>query len=318
LPAPPADNCSKDASINSQDKLNQIAGCKDFSGSITIDGASVGTINLGNMESISGDLTIQNIGSLTSIDLPKLESVGKLTISNNTALSALNLNDLEKINSFVVSGNPSLSALAVPKGFDSMDTFRLLDSSLKQLPLFNFTTVTNFELYGNRNLNNITLANLGQVKGFLSVVNNSPSAVLNLPQLTNVAQNCTFANLKELNAESLKKVQSNLNVQDNYFSDFSLDKLTDVSSSVSVINNADLESFTFKNLAAIGGNLLVVNNTKIGALDGFPALETVEGTIDVRGSFKNVTFDSLDKVKGSFTIKSTEAISCDKLKSAYG
>ncbi|KAJ1927933.1 cell wall protein Ecm33 [Tieghemiomyces parasiticus] len=312
------DNCQKDVTVNSQEDLNQVSGCKSYSGSITIDGAPVANLNLAGVQQISGDLTIQNNGGLTSVVLPNLQSVGKLTLFNNTALTAITMGSLKSLDAFVCQNNPRVNTLTFTRGVPNLETFQIIDSSVATLPLLNFTSITNLELYGNRNLTNITLNNLSQVNGYISIVNNNREVTVSLPQLSSVGQNCTFANVQELSVPSLQKVKSNLNINDNQFKNFTMDKLESVASSVSIINNANLEAFSFAALTEIGGNLLVVNNTEIGALDGFPSLKAVDGSIDVRGTFANVSFDDLQDVKGGFNIMSTKGIDCSKLTGDYG
>ncbi|KAJ1653130.1 3-prime end of ExtraCellular Mutant protein [Dispira simplex] len=313
------DNCSGNVQVESQADLNKLGGCKKVSGSIDINGAGTGTISLGNLQSVGGDLTIQNIDVLQNVELPSLASVsGKLTVQNNTQLGSINCQNLTTVDAFSVTGNPNLQALNLGQGLTEAKSFQLVDSAIKELKGTNFETADSVEINGNRNLKNISMSELTQVMGYFSVVNNNNEASLDLPKLTEVRENCTFANLVEFNAPELKKIHGNINIIDNQLEKFSLEKLMDVKSSLSVINNENLKEFSFDALAAIGGNLVVVNNTNLEALDGLPSLETVDGTIDVRGHFNKVSFDSLSKVKGGFTVMSTEAIDCGKLGDTYG
>ncbi|KAJ1970229.1 protoplasts-secreted [Dispira parvispora] len=313
------DNCSGNVQVESQEDLNKLGGCKKFSGSIDINGAGASTINLSNLQSVGGDLTIQNIDVLQKVELASLASVtGKLTVQNNTQLGSINCQNLTKVDSFSVTGNPNLQSLNLGEGLTEAKSFQLVDSAIKELKGTNFDKVDSVEIYGNRNLKNISMSELTGVMGYFSVVNNNDEASLDLPKLTEVQENCTFANLVEFSAPELKKIHGNINIIDNKLEKFSLEKLMDVKSSLSVINNENLKEFSFDALAAVGGNLVVVNNTNLESMNGFPSLENVDGTIDIRGHFDEVAFDSLSKVKGGFTVMSTEAIDCSKLGDTYG
>ncbi|KAJ1984963.1 cell wall protein Ecm33 [Dimargaris verticillata] len=311
--------CSGNVATDSQDDVNQIAGCSSYSGNVEIAESHLPTLVFGNLKSFDGDLLIKNNAQLATVEFPKLQKFsGRLTFQNNTRLHSINVDQLTEVNAFHAIVNPSLSALSFPKGLDNMDTFQILDSSIAKLDGLAFSKINNFDLYANHNLTDIALKSLTQVGGYISIVNNNENAAVSLPKLKSIAQNATFANLQDLDLSGLESVDSDLSFHDNGFKNFTVKNLAKIKQSLSINNNGDLESFSFDALEDIGGNLLVVNNTEIASFDGFPALVQVKGSIDIRGSFKEAKFDSLKKVEGGFTVRSTESVDCKSLQGAYG
>ncbi|KAJ1982063.1 cell wall protein Ecm33 [Dimargaris xerosporica] len=311
--------CSGDVTTDSQDDVNKIAGCASYSGNVEIAESNLPTLVFGNLKSFDGDLLIKNNAQLATVEFPKLQKFsGRLTFQNNTHLQGISVNQLTEVDAFHAIVNPSLSALSFPKGLDDMDTFQILDSSIAKLDGLTFSKINNFDLYANHNLTDIVLKSLTEVGGYISIVNNNKGAAVSLPKLKSIAQNATFANLQDLDLSGLESADSDLSFHDNGFKNFTVKNLAKIKQSLSINNNGNLESFSFDALEDIGGNLLVVNNTEIGSFDGFPALAQVKGSIDIRGGFKEVKFDSLKKVEGGFTVRSTESIDCSSLQGNYG
>jgi hypothetical protein len=75
--------------------------------------------------------------------------------------------------------------------------------------------------------------------------------------------------------------------------------------SLSMLNNAVLATVDFPSLEAIGGSLVIANNSALSDINGFPALASVGGNVDLTGDFDSVSLPALDRVGGGVNIQSS-------------
>lgn len=71
----------------------------------------------------------------------------------------------------------------------------------------------------------------------------------------------------------------------NVMESFIAPNLTEAGATVSLRNNDGLSNVSFPVLTKTGGSLTLHNNQKLVEIDGFPELETVEGSVTMRGNF---------------------------------
>jgi hypothetical protein len=66
-----------------------------------------------------------------------------------------------------------------------------------------------------------------------------------------------------------------------------------------------LDSVSFNELSAIGGDLTFQNNPQITNFNGFQNLATVGGDVDVIGNFNSLSLPSLESVGGGINVETT-------------
>lgn len=126
----------------------------------------------------------------------------------------------------------------------------------------------------------------------------------------------TIANVSDFSAPSLVTVNGSARFDSNYFTSFNAPNLTSTKTGdISFVGNSQLTNITFPVLTAIGGGLLIANNTGLDEITGFPKVKSVGGAVKLRGNFTDVEFPSLNDVKGAFDVSSTGDIasSCKTL-----
>jgi hypothetical protein len=117
---------------------------------------------------------------------------------------------------------------------------------------------------------------------------------LSLPQLTRVSGDITF--------------------NDNNVSQLQIDQVELVKGTLTMANNANLVSASFQHLAKIGGAFSIGNNPQLASIDGFPALNEVDGTVDIAGSFDSYALPALQDVRGGMRLQTTSSkLQCDDL-----
>lgn len=72
--------------------------------------------------------------------------------------------------------------------------------------------------------------------------------------------------------------------------------MTDVSGTLTVAGNNKLEKLSVPELQRLGGALLIANNTRLDAVEAFPKLEQVDGSVDLTGTFRLVDLPKLQNV----------------------
>ena len=91
-------------------------------------------------------LTISGMPSLTSLPLPKLDSLTSLQVSEMESLASLPLPKLDSLNSLQVSEMESLASLPLPK-LDSLTSLEVREmKSLPSLPLQNLTSLQSLRI----------------------------------------------------------------------------------------------------------------------------------------------------------------------------
>ena len=110
----------------------------------------------------------------------------------------------------------------------------------------------------------------------------------------------SFRNLGGISIGELDKVGGDLSFISNKFSSLELSKMTDVSGTLTLSDNKDLEKLSVPELKHLGGALSVGNNTRLSHVDAFSKLEQVDGTVDLTGSFDEVKLPQLQDVSNYY------------------
>lgn len=243
-----------------------------------------GTVDLGSVSQIDGDLTVENLGALFSLSANQLNSVsGTFTLNNVTQLSTLSMTSLTKVGTILWQSLPALNSLTFSTGVTEATSVTISDTFLGSLEGISLETVDTMNINNNGRLTEVDLA-LGNLTGNLAFQANGQNLSVSLPNLV-WAANLTIANVTTFTVPSLTTVNGSARFDSNYFTEFSAPNLTKtVSGDFSFINNPDMLSLSVPQLKTVGGGFAVVNNTAFQNLT-LPALADVAGAVDCGGNF---------------------------------
>ncbi|KAI7850946.1 hypothetical protein BDC45DRAFT_446065 [Circinella umbellata] len=303
--------CSGDVKVESQSDLDPLKQCKKYSGSITIEQASVPELNLPGVMEIDGDIHVRDSNGLSRLSFPQLQSIKGIYLDNNRELSSLDLNSLTSVQTFQVAVHPALSEISFPAELSRLSKMAISDTTITRLDGLKMEKVGELLLDNNIYLRTLDVGNLTEVSQSMSISANSPDLTLDLSHLNSLGQG-SFRNLAEISIGELDKVNGDLSFISNKFSSLKLSKMTEVQGTLTLADNKNLEKLSVPELKHVGGALSVGNNTRLSHVDAFPKLEQVDGTVDLTGSFDEVKLPRLQDVRGGLNVQTTsDKFSCD-------
>lgn len=298
-----ASTCTKDIRIT---EPTPTISCDVVDANVVVDDGVAGTLSIEGPKQLKKDFII-NATKLISVSSSTINSVdGKMHLEG-LLLSSISIQSLESVNIMELINLPQLnaftfgaSAVAKAKSITISDTF------ISDLVL-NILTAERIEISNNSKLTNFTSALVANVTKYLGLTNNGNNMQIQLPSLAN-AGDMQFRGVKMINIPVLSRIES-LKINDSpELPSVAADNLTEVFSSLTFINNKELDNLSFKALRIIKGDMTIQNNTALTKINGFSRLETV-GNILLRGVFEEVDLPSLKDVKGSAIVTSTTDIS---------
>lgn len=302
------------ATINSQADATAFASCSTISGSIVVSSAASGVISIDGPQQITGDLTCENAGGLTSLGSTSIGSIGgTFTLNNLTLLSTLSMSDLTSVKTIAWTALPALSSLTFPATVSSATSVTISNTFLSTLDGINLGTVATLQIDNNNRLKTFST----QVANITSAVNinsNGNSLEVSFPNLI-WAANMTLRNVSSISIPSLATINGSLGFYGNYMTDIAAPNLTAVGStatgqgSLAFVANGKLANISMPLLSTVGGADQIANNTDLTGIS-FPALTIVGGAIDFSGNFSTPQLPALTNVKGGFNIQSTAQIDC--------
>ncbi|KAJ1994211.1 protoplasts-secreted [Dimargaris cristalligena] len=310
-----ANDCSQDYDIISQDGINDISQCARMSGNIRVASTNLTTLHLPNLTVLHGDLFIKDNDYLKSVELPRLLRLnGALALFKNGVLETLDTPALTYLRSLEAVDNPQLKNVGFPAELRDIDLLRLVGSRVIKLGGIKPQGVGSIEIVDNPEMDTISFNHLVKVHSSLRIANNHETCSLHLPSLTNIGRGLELAHLRIVKAPRLESVGGGVHVHDNWFEEIELDDLTEVEESVRLHNNSQLRAFSLRALERVGGSLVVYNNTQLESIADLDELETVNGDINIRGSFRTLSMLQLEQTAGRIIIKSTERLDCKDIK----
>ncbi|KAL2170339.1 hypothetical protein VTG60DRAFT_4925 [Thermothelomyces hinnuleus] len=305
---------SKTTTINSQADVSKISGCRKVEGSIVLGSESGATIDLTGPREIAGDLIVRNNGQIETLQSSSLESIGgKFEINNATSLNVISFEKLTSATTVEWVSVTRLDTLTLGP-LTKAKSVRLSDTFLNTLDGFALSTVTDLKLDNNRRLSKYT-SELTNLDGQLVIQANGLSLEVDLPKLVWITE-MAIANVTKFSIPQLQVVNGSARFDSNFFETFSAPNLTHTEDGdISFVGNGFLKNMSFPKFTDLNGGLLIANNTGLDRVTFFPKLEKVTGAIKLRGNFTEISFPSLDNVKGAVDISSTADIrkSCEKL-----
>ncbi|PHH88950.1 hypothetical protein CDD83_6857 [Cordyceps sp. RAO-2017] len=311
-----ATTCSQEIHIT---EPTPVIDCDVVDANVIVDENVNGMLSIEGPKQLKKDFIIRNATKLLGVSSSSVNSVGgRLILDGCQLLSSFNMQSLTSVNILQFVNLPQLSAMTLgTEGVTKASSIIITDTFISNLTGLNFAQATTIEISNNAKLTTFTSVLVNVTKS-LKLTNNGNNMQVSMPNLE-LAGDVQFRQVKSFDAPVLSKAESIKFNDSPELLSVSANNLTEISASLTFINNRKLSKLQFKALKTIKGDMTVQNNTALKEIDGFPKLESV-GNILLRGVFEDVNLPSLKDVKGSATATSTTDISnfCgrfDKLKS---
>lgn len=296
------------STIQNSGDATALASCKTFAGSIAIATGTTDNINIGNVETITGDLVVTNASLITNIGADSLETIkGTFRLDQVQVLSTLSFPQLTTVGTILWNALPNLQQLTFTTGVQMASTVNIQNTELNSLDGINVKTVDEFYIANNRYLGDITMQ-LQNVSTSLILEANNPAVNVSFPNLV-WAFNMTFRNCSSVDTPSLASLNGSMGFYGNDIQSYAAPNLTEVGGSLSFVSNTQLTNISLPQLTQLGGGFQISNNTELKTIDGFAKLKTIVGALDFNGNFTDVELPSLGDVRGAFNIQSSGDIS---------
>ncbi|KAL1618736.1 protoplasts-secreted [Neofusicoccum ribis] len=296
-------SCSTSITIGNAADATGVASCTTFTGDITVSPSATGTISLGGVQTLNGNLLVESSPDLSAFSAGDLESVdGYVYLTDLDSLDTLELPKLTSIGDQLRMVNlPALSQAQLESTLDNCPLVTISGTGLQTLDGLDPSGVTNgFNITSNENLTgNLTMSvksTRATTQGKITVMYNAPGLSVSLPNLE-TAQNIDMANLSAVSLPQLTDCYE-LVLLGNAFQSFSAPKLTSVGNSTTfgilLNDNQGLVDVEFPELVRTGG-LTVQNNSRLDTLT-MDKLQMTNDAVVLEGAFSNVSFPDLQNV----------------------
>lgn len=310
---PTNSTCNGNFDLKSQTDIYKIGHCKTINGSISVaPGFNQQQLDLGQLEEITGDFSIENNGDIDGIDALWLKKIGGLfKLSKLTSVTKVEMALLSQVGRVEWQVLPMLLKVT-SRLLSGMDSVVIADTALTEVDLSAMPKkVSEVNVNNNNYLTKLELP-MEEVTRRLLVADNGRKLMVSLPKLAK-AKNITMHNVGVVDLSFLEKVDDSMAFIDNNFTKLDLLKVTKVGGTLHIANNPQLEVIKLNKLEEVSGGLVAVNLTKITEVKAFSNVKTIGGALEIEGPIESVNFDGLTELKGLAILKSTsQNFSCDK------
>ncbi|KAL9042218.1 MAG: hypothetical protein Q9180_000761 [Flavoplaca navasiana] len=306
--------------IASSADASQLASCTTYSGSVAIetglaypkDNNGRQQVEVTNVRTITGNLTVTSAISLSRLTFGSLESVGGFELGDLTLLSELSMPQLTEVSQLNFTALPALQTLDFGgRGLTRAESILITNTGLSSLMgINNLQQVDTFNINNNEVLQNVSLQ-VTSITNALRIEANDryqsgPTASF---PLLETATNMTFRNCSTISLPALKNVTEDLGFYGNTFEIFSAPNLTSAGGLI-FVDNPQLTNISLPQLTSINATYQIANNTELKQVDGFTKLSVVKGALDFSGNFTEVQLPALTQVQGAFNLQSSARIDC--------
>ncbi|KAI8386818.1 hypothetical protein BD560DRAFT_321307, partial [Blakeslea trispora] len=300
-----ASNCQRNVKVVAQAHLDEISSCKTFKGTIEISQMPEVNLRMAGVQEVVGEVIVSGNAALQSFSAPDLKKVdGSVRIENHTFLNKLELPQLTEVKTLWLSVLPALENINFPAGLTKANIVRIEDTRAPKIDGFKPDRLESFTLTSNKLIKTFDFNSVKEVNGDMLILGNSPDLDFQASQLT-IINKASFSNMDKLSLPALNQVRSDISIQENYFTSLNMDSVERIGGTVAIANNDKLTETSFKNLGQVTGALSIGNNTQLNAIDGFPKLSEVHGTIDLAGGFNTYSLPALQDVRGGMRLQTT-------------
>ena len=238
------------------------------------------------VKKITGNLTVTDAISLSSLRFDSLQSIGGFELGGLTVMSELSFPALSQCNQLNFTSLPALQNLDFGNGITRAQSILITNTGLSTLDgISNLEAVDTFNVNNNPALQNISLQ-VTDIKNSLDIEANDGyiSGLSTSFPMLETATNMTFRNCSSISLPALSNVTENLGFYGNAFTSFAAPNLTSAGGLV-FVDNTELTNISLPKLTAINGTYQIANNTQLIKVDGFTKLSVVTGALDFSGNF---------------------------------
>ncbi|KAF3940229.1 hypothetical protein ABW19_dt0205981 [Dactylella cylindrospora] len=302
--------------IQSSSDLEVLQTCTTLTGDLVL-GPDLVLANIIGIQTIEGDLIVENAVDIRLISAPDLTTIGgKFQLTSLIGLFSLSFPSLRSVGEIDWLTLPALNNLDFSTSVALADAITISDTNLKSLDGINPATVQRLNINNNKYMREINIQ-LANVTENLVIEFNSPSIGVSLPNLV-WTNNATFRSCGSLQLPSLAVVNGSLGFFENTVETLSLPSVTGIGTGTDggdlvFLNNNNLSSISMPLLETIFGSLDFSNNSNVRAITGFPELSVVHGSIEITGEFDTAEFPSVTDILGGFNLETTGEFNCDEL-----
>jgi hypothetical protein len=241
--------------------MTAVSNCPIFSGSIELNIAAYGDINLSGIQEIAGDLNVENAANLTSIGGDSLRRiVGSFKMVNLTAINSVKMPLLTTVGDIAFQALPDVQDFQFTAGLASTNV-DISNTFLSNLS-FNLTSANLIDIYNNSLLNTIDLP-LETVTTAIDINNNGKSANVSFPNLRQ-AGSVAMLNVSAISMPALS-FSDGIDLLGNHMTQISFDSLSVVTQSLRMDTSPNLTSISFPSLSSIG-SLIITKNPGIRSI----------------------------------------------------
>lgn len=295
------------ATIQNQGDATAIASCSTFSGSIAIATGTTDDIAISGLKSLSGNFVASKNADIKRISASDLETIsGDMTLDELTRLNGVDFPKLKKVNAIKWNALPNLQQIGFTASVEEAKTIDIQNTGLTSLQGINIQKAAKLKIANNGYINQISMQ-LGNVSESLDFSDNNKAVKVELPNLI-WATNLTFRFCGSVSLPSLAKLNGSLGLYNNDFESFSAPNLTEVGEALAIVANNQLNNLTFPLLTKITDNLQIANNSQLTSVDGLPVLKSIGGAFDISGNMSKIDTPKLESVKGAFNLQSSDNI----------
>lgn len=283
-PSPTA-ACSNSATATVQNSgdASALASCTTFSGSIAIATGTTDDIALDGIQQIKGNLVADSNSGIQRISGADLETItGTLEINDVPQLASLNFPKLSEVNIVKMQGLPNLQTLGFDAEVTKASQIDIQNTFLENLQGLNIEEADVINIANNPQIAEIDMQ-VGNVTQQLTLSYNNADVNVSFPNLI-WANNATFRACGSIQMQSLEALNDSLGIFESNLETFAAPNLTKVEKFLAIVGNKNLNNISFPQLANLGGNLQIANNSNLHEIDGFPSLEQVMGAFDISGN----------------------------------
>ncbi|KAI8989410.1 hypothetical protein BDB01DRAFT_718880 [Pilobolus umbonatus] len=292
--------CQGDYTVSNQQDLDKIRTCKNYSGNIRIENTAAPELKLNGVELLEGDLIVSNNDVLQTLSFPVLQGInGNLKLMNNKIMSRLDVSQLYALRTFDVSVHPALNEIKFSTGLSQADNINIADTTIARLDGFKIVTAREITITNNIYLKNLSFSNMTSV-GNMLISANSPTLNLELTKLE-TTRDLTLRNVASITMSSLSKATGDISFISNSFDSLEIPEITDITGTLTLTDNLQLNNVSMPKLSHLGGALSVGGNSKLMLINSFPSLQQVDGTVDITGGFDEIQLPSLSDVSSVYT-----------------
>lgn len=271
--------------VQNQGDAGAIAMCKTYSGTVAIATGAPSSLSFdGQLSMITGDFSAINAVGVGSITAGSLQTInGDLHLENLTTLTTLSLPQLNSVRTLFWQTLPELQGVDLGNGLETASGINVADTAIQKLDAINVGNAQTISVVNNGYLTSLAWDTSNVTGDFVINGNGQMGLSVSLANLKNAGQ-IDFSNISSLALGELASVGMTLAVQGSTVQSLMFPNLTRAGG-VNVNNNPDLTNLSMPILSNVNNGFGITANDKLGGVLNFPDITFIGGALTVRGAF---------------------------------